>query len=51
MRGMSVNDERLRDLIAQQAADWFVANRAELSAREREDFTAWLQASPVHVEE
>jgi transmembrane sensor len=48
---MSVNDERLRDLIAQQAADWFVANRAELSAREREDFTAWLQASPVHVEE
>ncbi len=48
---MSTNDERLRDLIAQQAADWFVANRAEPSAREREDFAAWLKASPVHVEE
>ena len=39
------------DLIAQQAADWFVANRAGLSAREREDFAAWLKASPLHVEE
>jgi transmembrane sensor len=48
---MSANDERLRNLIAQQAADWFVANRKELPAREREDFTAWLQTSPMHVEE
>jgi transmembrane sensor len=48
---MSANDERVRDLIAQQASDWFVANRAELSAREREDFAAWLKASPLHVEE
>jgi len=48
---MSTNDERLRSLIAQQAADWFVANRAEPSAREREDFAAWLKASPAHVQE
>jgi transmembrane sensor len=48
---MSTNDERLRDLIAQQAAEWFVANRADPSAREREDFAAWLKTSPVHVEE
>ena len=48
---MSANDERLRNLIAQQAADWFVANRAGLSPRAREDFAAWLKASPVHVEE
>ncbi len=48
---MSPNDERLRDLIAQQAADWFVANRAEPSVRAREDFAAWLKESPVHVEE
>ena len=48
---MSANDEQLRDLIAQQAADWFVVNRGEPSAREREDFAAWLKASPVHVEE
>jgi len=48
---MSTNEERLHDLIAQQAAEWFVANRAGLSEREREAFTAWLNASPVHVEE
>jgi transmembrane sensor len=48
---MSANEEQLRNLIAQQAADWFVANREELSTREREDFTAWLKASPLHVEE
>jgi transmembrane sensor len=48
---MSASDERLRDLVAQQAADWFVANRGEPSVREREDFANWLKASPVHVEE
>jgi transmembrane sensor len=48
---MSANDERLRILIDQQAAEWYVANRAGLSERERETFTAWLKASPVHVEE
>jgi transmembrane sensor len=48
---MSANDERLRDLIAQQAADWLVANRGELSTLEREDFATWLKASPIHVEE
>ncbi len=48
---MSTNNERLRDLIAQQAADWFVANRAEPSVREREEFAAWLKTSPLHVEE
>jgi transmembrane sensor len=51
MKLMSTNDERLRNLIAQQAADWFVANRAGPSAREREAFAAWLKASPLHVEE
>ena len=48
---MSASEERVRDLITQQAADWFVANRAELSAQEREAFSAWLRASPIHVEE
>jgi transmembrane sensor len=48
---MSTNDERLRNLIAQQAADWFVANRTSPSARERETFAAWLKVSPMHVEE
>jgi transmembrane sensor len=48
---MSASDERLRDFIAQQAADWFMANRGEPSVREREDFADWLKASPLHVEE
>jgi len=48
---MSVSDEQVRDLIAQQAADWFVANRTELAPRERAAFAEWLRASPVHVEE
>src|ERR1700726_1297530 len=48
---MSASDERLRDLIAKQAADWFMANRGEPSVREREDFADWLKASPLHVEE
>ena len=48
---MSVNDERVRNLIAQEAADWFVANRAGLTPKERQDFATWINASPIHVEE
>jgi len=43
--------EDARSAIAQEAADWFVANRAGLTAQERQSFTAWLKASPVHIEE
>jgi transmembrane sensor len=48
---MVAKDERVRDLIAQQAADWFVANRAGLDSKERAAFAEWLVASPMHVEE
>lgn len=48
---MSAKDERVHDLVTQQAADWLVANRAELSARERGSFAGWLRASPLHIEE
>lgn len=48
---MSGNEERVRDLIGQEAADWFVANRGTLSAKERQNFVAWLKTSPMHVEE
>jgi transmembrane sensor len=48
---MSGNQQRVRDLIAQEAADWFVANRASLTGRERHNFATWLKTSPVHVEE
>jgi transmembrane sensor len=48
---MSVDSERLRTLITEQAAEWFIANRSGLASREREGFTAWLRESPVHIEE
>jgi ferric-dicitrate binding protein FerR (iron transport regulator) len=48
---MSGNKQQVRDLIGQEAADWFVANRTNLTAAERHDFATWLKTSPVHVEE
>jgi transmembrane sensor len=48
---MGTNEERVRNFIAQEAAEWFVANREGLSAKERDAFGEWLRASPVHVEE
>ena len=48
---MSAREEQVRSLIAQDAADWFVASRAGLTPSQRDDFAAWLKASPVHVEE
>jgi transmembrane sensor len=48
---MSANDPSVRELIGRQAADWFVANRGGLSPAERDGFSSWLRASPVHVEE
>jgi transmembrane sensor len=48
---MSAREEQVRSLIAQDAADWFVASRAGFTAHERDDFATWLKASPVHVEE
>ena len=48
---MSGRDDQVRNLIAQDAADWFVASRAGLSDHERHRFAGWLKASPVHIEE
>ena len=48
---MSARAEQVRSLIAQDAADWFVASRVGLTASERNDFATWLKTSPVHVEE
>jgi len=48
---MSAREDQVRSLIAQDAADWFVASRAGLTANERNGFATWLKASPVHVEE
>ena len=49
---MTSNDERVRAVIAEHAAEWLVANEeGPLDARESAALTAWLKASPVHVEE
>jgi transmembrane sensor len=48
---MSATDRPVRSLIGQEAADWFVVNRAAPTAKERQAFAAWLKVSPVHVEE
>ena len=48
---MSARENQVRSLIAQDAADWFVASRAGLTANERNAFATWLKASPLHVEE
>lgn len=42
---------KVRELIAAEAAAWFVGNREGLTSKDREAFVAWLQTSPVHVEE
>jgi transmembrane sensor len=49
---MTCHDEKVRDAIAEQAAEWLVANdEAPLDTRESAALTTWLKASPVHVEE
>jgi ferric-dicitrate binding protein FerR (iron transport regulator) len=49
---MTPSEDQVRNAIAQQAADFFVASQAgSLDANEREKFSAWLRESPVHIEE
>ncbi len=48
---MISNEEQVRAAIAEQAADWLVANDEGLDAREAAALAAWLKASTVHVEE
>jgi transmembrane sensor len=48
---MKPKEERIRTLVAEEAADWFVANRAGLAGDEIARFNAWLKASPTNVEE
>jgi transmembrane sensor len=49
---VTAKDEHLRDLIAEQAADFFVAHRAGvLSDAQKHEFLRWLRTSPIHVAE
>jgi transmembrane sensor len=49
---VSPSDEQIRAGIAEQASEWFMENRSGLlDHKESTRFMAWLQASPMHVEE
>ena len=49
---MMPSNEDIRAAIAQQAAEWFLANQAgSLAEEDGAAFLAWLKASPVHVRE
>lgn len=49
---MTPSQDQIREVVAQQAGVWFVANQSgPLDEADRAEFVAWLQASPIHVEE
>jgi len=49
---MTPSDEEIRTAIAQQAAEWFIANQTgPLPGEDGAAFLAWLKASPIHVRE
>jgi transmembrane sensor len=49
---MISTSDQVRAVVAQQAADWLIANQGEIPDHsERAAFVAWLKASPIHVEE
>lgn len=49
---MQIQDEKMRRLIAQQAAQWHVVNTdGALSAQQADEFMRWLRMSPMHVAE
>lgn len=52
MKTVNTPDRELRDLIASQAADFYVERRAmEATESENRKFLEWLRASPLHVAE
>lgn len=49
---MRSQDDQLHDLIAEQAAEWYVAGaEGDLSPQQAREFMRWLRTSPVHVAE
>lgn len=49
---MSPRDRDVKDLIAAQAAEYYVARRAgDVTASDDQEFLEWLRASPTHVAE
>lgn len=49
---MRSQDDQLHDLIAEQAAEWYVASsEGDLSPQQARAFMRWLRTSPAHVAE
>lgn len=48
---MNAKDDRIRALVAEEAADWFLINRGTVDAAARQEFAQWVKTSPMHVEE
>lgn len=49
---MNTSDDDIRDAIAEQAAEWLIANLSgSLDDLGRQNFLAWLRSSPIHVAE
>ena len=49
---MKHSKEPMRQWVAAQALEWFIANRSgALSETERQEFIDWLRASPAHARE
>lgn len=49
---MHTDDRQLRELIAEQAAEWYVAHRdGALGTLQQNAFMRWLRTSPIHVAE
>ncbi len=48
---MNAQESPIQRLVAQQAADWYVACQEGLEAAEASEFADWLKASPLHVQE
>ena len=51
MNTTSTRENPVHRLVAQQAADWHVANLEGLSKPDAVAFADWLKASPIHVQE
>jgi transmembrane sensor len=51
MNAMTKQENPIRWLVAQQAIEWHLANRAGLDRAQTAEFADWLKASPLHVEE
>jgi transmembrane sensor len=51
VNSMNSKADRVRELVGQEAADWFVENREGLTAARRATFAAWLKTSPLHMSE